>query len=77
MRDLENRGTIVLTVDVLGFVGGKITSGKFTVGGFGSTITAWQIVDDQSGDLIARNVLQVLLNDTDTGTGVATNALVE
>jgi hypothetical protein len=60
----------LLTVNVLRLVGGNITSGKFTVGSLGRTITAGEIVDDQGSDLVAGNVLQVILDDGDTGDGV-------
>lgn len=60
-----------LTVNVLGLVGGNIASSEFTVGRLGGAITARKIVDDESGELVARNVLQVVLDDRDTGTGVA------
>jgi hypothetical protein len=60
----------LLTVNVLRLVGLNITSGKFTVGGLGGAITAGEIVDDQGSDLVAGNVLQVILDDGDTGDGV-------
>lgn len=59
-----------LTVNVLRLVGGEITNSKLAVRSLGSAITARQIVDDQSSDLVARNVLQVFLDDGDTGHGV-------
>jgi hypothetical protein len=47
----------MLTVNVLGLVGGNIAGSEFTVGGLGGTITAGKIVDDESGELVAGNVL--------------------
>ena len=64
-----------LTVNVTGLVGGKITSSKFTVGSLSGTITAGEIVDDQSGDLVARDVLQVILDNGDTSDGVTTSGI--
>jgi hypothetical protein len=60
----------ILTVNVLGLVGGNTADGKLSVGGLGGTITTGQIVDDQSSDLVTRNVLDGIFNDVDLRTGV-------
>tara|TARA_R110002003_G_scaffold48_46_gene4288 strand:+ start:4585 stop:5109 length:525 start_codon:yes stop_codon:yes gene_type:complete len=60
-----------LTVNVLALVGAYATNGKLSVGGLSSAITAGKIVDDESGDLITRNILDAILDDRDLGTGVA------
>jgi hypothetical protein len=60
-----------LTVNVLALVGGNATDGKLSVGSLGGAITTGQIVDDQSGDLITRNVLDGVLDDVDLFAGVA------
>jgi hypothetical protein len=65
----------VLTVNVLALVGGDATNGKLSVGGLSSAITTRQIVDDQSGNLVARNILDCVLDDADLVTGVAINML--
>ena len=54
---MSGRRARLLTVNVLGLVGGEITSSKFTVGGLGGAITAGKIVDDESGELVAGNIL--------------------
>ena len=60
-----------LTVNVLALVGGNITSSKFTVGGLRGAVTTGEIVDDEGGELVAGNVLQVFLDNADASTGVA------
>jgi hypothetical protein len=64
-----------LTVDVLALVGRDISCSELTVGGLGCAVTAGKVVDDESGELVARNVLEVVLNDRNAGTSV-TNKLL-
>lgn len=59
-----------LTVNVLALVGGDISGGKLTVGGLGCAVTAREVVDDEGGKLITGDVLEVVLDDRDAGTGV-------
>lgn len=61
LLDELERGKI--TVNVLGLVGGEVTSSKFTVGGLGGAVTAGQVVDDEGSELLARNSAEVLLDD--------------
>jgi hypothetical protein len=63
---------VILTIDVLSLVRAQATDGKLSVGCLGSTITTGQIVDDQSSNLITRNVLDAVLDNlVDLRTGVA------
>jgi hypothetical protein len=64
------------TVNVLRLVGGKVTSSEFTVRGLSGAVTAGKVVDDKGRELVARNVLEVVLDDGDTSTGVAKKRLV-
>lgn len=59
-----------LTVDVLALVGGEVSGSELTVRGLSCAVTAGKVVDDESGKLVARNVLEVVFNDRDTGTSV-------
>jgi hypothetical protein len=68
---LSSAENSILTVNVLGLVNAQAAYGKLSVGGLGGAITTGQVVDDQSGDLVARNVLDAILDDGDLGTGVA------
>jgi hypothetical protein len=65
----------VLTVNVLGLVNVQATNWKFSVGCLGGAITAGKVVDDQSSDLVARNVLDAILNDGDLVTGIANSSV--
>jgi hypothetical protein len=65
----------ILTVNVLALVGVDATDGKLSVRGLGSAVTTRKIVDDQSGNLVAGNVLDSILDDADLVTGVAINWL--
>lgn len=63
---------VSLTVNVLSLVDVQAANGKLSVGGLSSAITAGKVVDDESGNLVARNVLDAILNNlVDLGTGVA------
>jgi hypothetical protein len=53
----------MLTVNVLGLVGAQATDWKLSVGGLSSAITTGEIVDDQSGNLVTRNVLDRILDN--------------
>ena len=66
-----------LTVNVLGLVDVEVTDSQFTVGGLGGTITARKVVDDESSELVAGNILQVFFDDGDTSTGVTEEGKVE
>lgn len=62
-----------LTVDVLPLVDSDVTNGKFTVGGLSGAVTAGEIVDDESSKLVARNLLQGVLEDIDLGAGITSD----
>jgi len=59
-----------LTVNVLGLVDVDLANLQLTVGGLGGTITAGKIVDDDAEDLLARNILDGLLEPLNGGSGV-------
>lgn len=59
------------TVNVLGLVDVELADSKFTVRGLGGAVTAGKIVDDESRELVARNLLEGVLDDVDLGTVVA------
>lgn len=48
---------IRLTINVLGLVLGDLANLQFTIGGLGSTITAREIVDDETQDVGARDTV--------------------
>jgi hypothetical protein len=62
-----------LTVNVLGLVYIQATDGKLSVGCLGGAITAGKIVDDQSSNLVTRDILDAVLDDGNLVTGVASN----
>jgi hypothetical protein len=66
---------ISLTVNVLALVNADLANGKLTVRGLSSTVTARKIVDDESGDLVARNVLDAILDNGDLVTRIAVLSL--
>ena len=53
----------VHTINVLGLVGGNVTSSKLAVRSLCGAVTAREIVYDESSKLVARNVLKIVLND--------------
>ena len=59
-----------LTINVLGLVAVDLADGQLTVGGESSTVTARQVVDDNTKDLIARNALKSRLKTVDVLNGV-------
>jgi hypothetical protein len=58
------------TVNVLRLVPGNAANGELSVGGLSGAVTAGKIVNDESGDRVARNVLDRVLDDIDLGDGV-------
>jgi hypothetical protein len=63
---------VVFTVNVLSLVRAQATDGKLSIGCLGSTITTGQIVDDQSSNLVTRDVLDAVFDNlVDLGTCVA------
>jgi hypothetical protein len=62
---------ILLTVDVLRLVHTQATDGKFSVGCLRSAITARKIVDNQSRDLVTRDVFDAVFDNGNLVTGVA------
>jgi hypothetical protein len=46
------------TIDVRGLVCCEIAGCKFAVGGFGGTVTAGEVVDDEASDLVPADVLE-------------------
>lgn len=46
-----------LTINVLGLVLGELANLQFTVGGLGGAVTAREIVDDETQDVVARNTV--------------------
>lgn len=60
-----------LTINIFALVDAELADSKFTVGGLGGAITTGQVVDDESGDLVTADVLEVVLDNGDTGTGIA------
>jgi hypothetical protein len=65
-----------LTVNVLGLVDVDLTNSKLAVGGLGCTVTTGQVVDDECGDLVARNVFDTILDDLDLCAGVTASLSV-
>lgn len=61
----------VLTVNVLRLVLGDLANLQFTVGGLGGAITAGQVVDDDTQDVVARDVGKSRLKPRDVLDGVA------
>lgn len=59
-----------LTINVLSLVSVESTDWEFSVGGLSGAITAWKIVDDETDDLIARNVLDQWAGDLNLGDGI-------
>lgn len=57
-----NRYHGTLTVNVLCLVHIELTNSKFTVRSLRSTITAREVVDDESSNLVASNVLNGILD---------------
>jgi hypothetical protein len=75
LKVTENYAWQVLTVNVLGLVNAQAANWEFSVGGLGGAITAGKVVDDQSGDLVARNVFDAILDDGDLVTGIANSSI--
>jgi len=63
-------GSIKLTVDVLGLVLADLTNLQLTVGGLGGAVTAGKIVDNDTQDLVARNISDSGLELGDVRDGV-------
>jgi len=61
----------VLTVDVLALVLGDLADLELAVGGLGGAVTAREIVDDETQDVVAGDVLEGGLDLGDVGDGVA------
>jgi hypothetical protein len=61
----------LLTVDVLALVLGDLADLQLTVGGLGGAITAGQVVDDETKDVLAGAVSDGGLELGDVGNGVA------
>ena|SRR5690242_25203 len=61
----------ILTVNVLRLVNVELTNSELTVGSLSSAITAWEVVDDKSSDLVATNVLNCILDGGDLSPGIA------
>ena len=66
-----------LTVNVLRLVGRELADSQFTVGRLGSAVTTRKVINDESSELVAANSFQVLLDNRDTGTGVASVCLAQ
>jgi hypothetical protein len=66
---------IILTVNVLSLVHVQATDGKFSVRCLRSTITARKIVNNQSSNLVAGNVLDAVFDDGNFVAGVASNLI--
>jgi hypothetical protein len=66
---------MMLTVNVLSLVRAQATDRKLSVGCLGSAITTGEIVDDQSSNLVATDILDAVLNNRDLVTGVASDLI--
>jgi hypothetical protein len=64
---------MMLTVNVLSLVRAQTTDRKLSVGCLGSAITTGEIVDDQSSNLVATDVLDAVFNNRDLVAGVASD----
>jgi hypothetical protein len=65
-----------LTVNVRGLVCGQLASSKLSVGGLGSAITSWKIVDDEAKDIRARCLCKHGRYQWNSGNCVAVEILV-
>ena len=61
----------ILTVDVLCLVDIDLTNGQFAIGSLSSAVTTGKVVDDEGGDLVAANALDVIFNLGNLGASVA------
>jgi hypothetical protein len=66
---------VQLTIDVLSLVPVQGANREFSVGGFRGAVTARQIVDDQTEDMIAWHILKSRLNTVNVGDGVAVRSV--
>lgn len=65
----------VLTVNVLGLVGGDVAGSEFAVGRLGRAVASWEVVDDEGSELVAGNVFEVVLYDGDASTRVTVRCI--
>lgn len=63
------------TINVVRLVLGKLARCKFSVGGLGSTITSWEIVDDETQDIGARSLCEHRSYEWDSGNCIARFAI--
>ena len=61
---------MVLTVNVLSLINVDLANLQFTVGGLGSTVTAGKIVDNNTEDVFARNILDGGLKAVNGGASI-------
>jgi hypothetical protein len=62
---------VPLTVNVLCLVDINLTNSQLAIGSFRSAVTTGKIVDDEGGDLVAANILDVVFDLSDLGASVA------
>lgn len=60
-----------LTVNVLCLVDVDLANSQLAIGSLGSAVTTRKVVDDEGGDLIAANVLDVVFDLSNLGASVA------
>lgn len=69
-------GKIQRTVNELGLVPGELAHCEFSVGGLRGTVSAWEIVDHDTQNIVTRNVGNSGLKSVDVGDGVAVSCCV-
>jgi hypothetical protein len=77
VRVVVSDGQDSLTVNVLRLVNVDLAYSELTVGGLGCAVTTGQVVDDERGNLTARNVFDAIFDNRDLVTSVTIYVLAQ